>query len=51
MLAASSLVIFLVPMLYVVFQTLRERVKSRFGMAPQRADSQPAAGVESQAAE
>jgi multidrug efflux pump subunit AcrB len=39
MLAASTLGIFLVPMLYVVFQTARERVKSRFGMAPQRADT------------
>jgi hydrophobe/amphiphile efflux-1 (HAE1) family protein len=31
MLAASSLGIFLVPMLYVTFQGLRERVKQRFG--------------------
>ena len=30
MLAASSLGIFLIPMLYVVFQTLRERAKARF---------------------
>ncbi|MBV8849877.1 MAG: multidrug efflux RND transporter permease subunit [Methylobacteriaceae bacterium] len=33
MLAASSIGIFLVPMLYVVFQGLRERVKRRFGGA------------------
>jgi hydrophobe/amphiphile efflux-1 (HAE1) family protein len=31
MLAASSIGIFLVPMLYVTFQQLRERVKKRFG--------------------
>jgi len=31
MLAASSMGIFLVPMLYVTFQKLRERVKARFG--------------------
>jgi multidrug efflux pump len=31
MLAASSIGIFLVPMLYVTFQRLRERVKRRFG--------------------
>jgi hydrophobe/amphiphile efflux-1 (HAE1) family protein len=31
MLAASSIGIFLVPMLYVTFQRLRERVKARFG--------------------
>ncbi len=30
MLAASLLGIFMIPMLYVVFQTLRERVKARF---------------------
>ena len=30
MLAASSLGIFLIPMLYVTFQTMRERVKARF---------------------
>jgi hypothetical protein len=29
-LAASSIGIFLVPMLYVTFQKLRERVKTRF---------------------
>ena len=34
MLAASALGIFLIPMLYVVFQTGRERVKARFGMGP-----------------
>jgi multidrug efflux pump subunit AcrB len=32
MLAASALGIFLIPMLYVVFQTGRERVKARFGL-------------------
>ncbi len=31
MLAASSIGIFLIPMLYVVFQTIRERTKARFG--------------------
>jgi multidrug efflux pump subunit AcrB len=35
MIAASSLGIFVIPMLYVVFQTLRERVKARlFGTRP-----------------
>jgi hydrophobe/amphiphile efflux-1 (HAE1) family protein len=33
MLAASSIGIFLIPMLYVVFQSVRERVKARFGGA------------------
>jgi len=28
--------IFLIPMLYVVFQTGRERVKARFGVGPLR---------------
>ena len=32
MLAASSIGIFLVPMLYVTFQRLRERVKANFGV-------------------
>jgi multidrug efflux pump subunit AcrB len=31
MLAASSIGIFMVPMLYVIFQQLRERAKKRFG--------------------
>jgi hypothetical protein len=31
MLAASSIGIFMVPMLYVTFQRLREYVKARFG--------------------
>ena len=31
MLAASTVGIFLIPMLYVTFQTMRERVKARFG--------------------
>ena len=34
MLAASTLGIFLIPMLYVTFQTMRERVKARFGKKP-----------------
>src|ERR1700758_2153659 len=33
MLAASSIGIFMVPMLYVTFQTMRERLKKRFGGA------------------
>ena len=33
MIAASSIGIFVIPMLYVVFQTARERVKSRFSRA------------------
>jgi len=32
MLAASSIGIFMIPMLYVVFQTLREKVKARLGL-------------------
>jgi hydrophobic/amphiphilic exporter-1 (mainly G- bacteria), HAE1 family len=31
MIVASSIGVFLIPMLYVVFQTMRERVKRRFG--------------------
>ena len=42
MLAASSIGIFLVPMLYVVFQTSRERVKARFGSAPAENPAVPA---------
>ena len=34
MLAASSVGIFLIPMLYVTFQTLREAAKARFGRQP-----------------
>jgi multidrug efflux pump subunit AcrB len=34
MIAASSIGIFLVPMLYATFQRLRERLKSRFGRHP-----------------
>jgi hydrophobe/amphiphile efflux-1 (HAE1) family protein len=34
MLAASSIGIFIIPMLYVVFQGMRERVKGRFGGRP-----------------
>ncbi len=30
MIVASSIGVFLIPMLYVVFQTMRERVKRRF---------------------
>jgi multidrug efflux pump subunit AcrB len=36
MLAASAVGIFLIPMLYVVFQSLRERVKTRFGVTGAR---------------
>ncbi len=36
MIAASTIGIFLIPMLYVVFQTARERVKARFGGARQK---------------
>ena len=34
MIAASAIGIFMIPMLYVVFQTARERVKARFGTKP-----------------
>ena len=34
MLAASLVGIFVIPMLYVVFQTVRERVKGWFGVRP-----------------
>ena len=34
MLAASLVGIFMIPLLYVVFQSMRERVKARFGKAP-----------------
>ena len=37
MIVASSIGIFLIPMLYVVFQTMRERVKARFGAGGVRA--------------
>ncbi len=43
MLAASSIGIFLIPMLYVVFQTMRERVKARFGAKPAAPSSAPPA--------
>jgi hypothetical protein len=36
MLAASAFGIFLIPMLYVVFQTGRERVKARLGLGGAR---------------
>jgi hydrophobe/amphiphile efflux-1 (HAE1) family protein len=36
MIAASSIGIFMIPMLYVVFQTAREWVKSRFSRTPAR---------------
>ena len=36
MLAASSIGIFMVPMLYVLFQRLRERVKAKFGAGAKR---------------
>jgi len=34
MLGATIIGIFLIPMLYVTFQTLRERAKRRFGSTP-----------------
>jgi multidrug efflux pump subunit AcrB len=40
MLAASSMGIFLVPMLYVTFQKLRERVKARFGKSAKQSPSE-----------
>jgi hydrophobe/amphiphile efflux-1 (HAE1) family protein len=43
MLAASSIGIFMVPMLYVTFQSMRERVKKRFGRS--RKDSHPPAAT------
>ncbi|WP_027578030.1 multidrug efflux RND transporter permease subunit [Bradyrhizobium sp. Ai1a-2] len=43
MLAASSIGIFLVPMLYVTFQRWREVAKRRFGKADEKAHSPPAA--------
>ena len=42
MLAASSIGIFMVPMLYVTFQQLRERVKRRFGSGK---EPRPPAGL------
>ncbi len=47
MLAASSIGIFLVPMLYVTFQKLRERVKTRFGgsTAAPHPEAAPPAGT------
>jgi Cu/Ag efflux pump CusA len=38
MLGASLIGIFLIPMLYVVFQTLREGLKRRLGAAPPSPD-------------
>jgi multidrug efflux pump subunit AcrB len=38
MIVASSIGVFLIPMLYVVFQTLREKVKERFSRRPARAE-------------
>jgi hypothetical protein len=34
MLAASLFGIFIIPMLYVTFQTMREKIKGWFGVAP-----------------
>ena len=34
MIASSSIGIFIVPMLYVTFQTMREGAKRRFGRKP-----------------
>ena len=46
MLAASSMGIFLVPMLYVTFQKLSEGVKARFGRSPKhRSDVPPPSGT------
>jgi hydrophobic/amphiphilic exporter-1 (mainly G- bacteria), HAE1 family len=36
MIVASSIGVFLIPMLYVVFQTMREKVKQRFNRRPTR---------------
>jgi hypothetical protein len=36
MIVASSIGVFLIPMLYVMFQTIRERVKRRFAGASRR---------------
>jgi hydrophobe/amphiphile efflux-1 (HAE1) family protein len=44
MIAASLVGIFIIPMLYVVFQTMREKVKGRFG--PRPAPVPPAAAAE-----
>jgi hydrophobe/amphiphile efflux-1 (HAE1) family protein len=45
MIGASAIGIFLIPMLYVVFQTLRERTKARFGRGRRAAGAaQPPAG-------
>ena len=41
MIAASSIGIFLVPMLYATFQRMRERVKARFGGPPPKSESPP----------
>jgi hypothetical protein len=39
MIVASSIGVFLIPMLYVVFQTLRESVKQRFNRRPAHAST------------
>lgn len=44
MLIASSIGIFLIPMLYVTFQRIRERVKERFGKEPTPTHSPTGAG-------
>ncbi|HEX5326836.1 MAG TPA: efflux RND transporter permease subunit, partial [Acetobacteraceae bacterium] len=41
MIAASSVGVFLIPMLYVVFQSMRERVKRRFGQHQHEPASAP----------
>ena len=43
MLAASSIGIFMIPMLYVVFQSLRERIKAKLFRGPQAAPDSHAA--------
>jgi hydrophobe/amphiphile efflux-1 (HAE1) family protein len=40
MLAASFIGIFMIPMLYVVFQTMREKAKARFRTAPRQAPAE-----------
>lgn len=50
MLAASTLGVFLIPMLYVVFQWVREKVKSMIGMGP-KPDQLPKGAAPTAAAE
>jgi HAE1 family hydrophobic/amphiphilic exporter-1 len=41
MLAASTIGIFLIPMLYMTFQTMRERIKARFGRTAETPHTEP----------